>query len=91
MKVASRKRQQPLLRQPIQLLYPLEVHSQQEAPVDAVSNKSENLELLQKENIHTETPPTTPNQETRRCSQHITAKQADEQRKACMLELEQLH
>ena len=40
MKVASRKRQQPLLRRPIQLLYPSEMHSQQEAPVDKVSDES---------------------------------------------------
>ena len=45
-KVASRKRQQPLLHQLIQLLYPSEVHSQQEAPVDAVSDESQNLESV---------------------------------------------
>ena len=94
MKAASRKRQQPLLHRLIQLLYPFEVHSQQEAPVDAVSDKFQNLESEtqpQEENIPTEPPPNSPNQEMRRSSQRIAAKQADERRNDCMFELEQLH
>ena len=83
-KVASRKRQQPLLRRLIQLLYPFEVYSKQEAPVDAVSDKFQNLESEtqpQEENIPTEPPPNSPNQEMRQSSQHIAANQADERRK----------
>ena len=68
------------------------MHSQQEAPVDAVSDKFQNLESEtqpQEENIPTEPPPNSPNQEMRQSSQRITAKQADERRKDCMFELEQ--
>ena len=59
-----------------------------------VSDKFQNLESEtqpHEENIPTEPPPNSPNQEMRRSSQRITAKQADEQRKDCMFELEQLH
>ena len=57
------------------------MHSKQEAPVDAVSNKSENLESEaqpQEEYIPTKAPPKPPNRETRQRSQRIAAKQADE-------------
>ena len=87
-KVASQNRQHSLLRRPIQLLYPLEVCSQQEDLVDMVSDEPEPQTQSQEESASTEIPQGPPDQEPRRRSQRSTARQADDRRKACMLELE---
>ena len=74
----------------MQLLYPLEVHSQQEAPIDTVSDEPENVEpetQPQEKSVCTETPQGPPAQEPRRGSQRSAAKQADNQRKAACLNL----
>lgn len=87
-KVASQNRQHPLLRRPIQLLYPLEVHSQEKAPVASVSDEPEPETQSQEKSISTKTPQVPPEQEPRQRSQRSAAKQANDRRKACMLELE---
>lgn len=93
-KVASKGQQQSLLRPPIQLLYPLEVHGQQEAPVEKATDGSENREPDTQEQDEagcTDVSPGFPDQELRRSSKRIAAKQADYRRRACMFELEQLN
>ena len=87
-KVASQNRQHPLLRRPIQVLYPLEVHSQEKAPAATVSDDCEPETQSQENSVPTEPPQSPPEQEPRRCSQRSAATRANDRRKACMLELE---
>lgn len=86
-KVASQNHQHSLLCPPIQLLYALEVRSQQEDLVDMVSDEPEPETQSQKESSSTKLPQGPPDQEPRRQSQRSSAKQADDRRKACMLKL----
>ena len=78
-KLASSGRQHPLLRRPIQLLYPLEIH--RETPVSDPSSDSSS-----------ESPPTTerpnPNEKSQLRPRRAAARQADEVRKSWISELE---
>ena len=87
-KVASNNLQYSLLHHPIQLLYPLEVHSQQGTPVDSVSDEPEQGTQSQEGNISIATPKDSSGQQPRRHSQRSAAKQANNRRNACMFELE---
>ena len=78
-KLASSGRQHPLLRRPIQLLYPLEIH--RETPVSEPSSDSSS-----------ESPPTTerpkPKEKSPLRPRRAAARQADEVRKSWISELE---
>ena len=84
-KVASRNRQHSLLRRPVQLLYPLEVRSPHAAQV---SNEPGPEAMSQEDSFPTDTLQDPPDREPRRRSQRSAARQANDRRKACMLELE---
>ena len=76
-KVAAQIHQHALLRRPIQVLYPLEVHSQERAPVATVTSLSQKLS----KSVPTEPPQGPPKQEPRQRSQCSAAKQANDHRK----------
>ena len=87
-KVASQNRQHSLLRRPVQLLYPLEVCSPHAAQVNSEPSNPGPETRSELDSYATDTVPDSPDQGTRRRSQRDAAKQADDRRKACMIELE---
>ena len=95
-KMAKRDRQQDLLRRPIQLLYPLELccPNPPEIGTEGLEESPENVSPPgigstegdeNTENLHSEVP-----QEFRRRSRRSTARRADERRKACMHQLQDI-
>ena len=93
-KTVTRDRQQVLLRRPITLLYPLELKNPDEDKVSV--NEPSETEIVSTSS--TKEPPAVDDSETqrdadaptetRRRSSCVAARLGDEQRKACMFELE---
>ena len=94
-KMTRRDRHQDLLRRPIRLVYPLEVYpNSPETEIEDTENSPGNISPLELEsregdenmqNLHSGNP-----QETQRRSQRATAHQADERRKVCMYQLQDI-
>ena len=96
-KMAKRDRQHDLLHQPIQLLYPIEACSHPDFTATATEDPnqlsgavspSESESTDRQENTRNCIPDTV--REKQRCSQRATAQQADERRKACMYQLQDI-
>lgn len=90
-KMAKRDKQQDLLRRPIQLLYPLEFHHSSSRPTETENPEEMSIEISVPElrvpakDTHSGNSLNAP-----RRSGRATAQQADERRKACVYQLEDI-
>ena len=88
-KMAKRHAQQEVLRRPIQLLYPLEVSQ----PMSATETETDTIDKDNPPEVTTlpeEEDKSKESEKLKRRSQRITAREADDRRKACMHQLEDI-
>ena len=88
-RMATRDRQQVLLRRPIQLLYPLELKSADDKPSAEESRDAESVRDSKEPPVDTTSESEVADTpiETQRRPRRVAAQLGDERRKACMFEL----